>query len=113
MRWPRRDRPPDRRGVVKPGRGRDGAEIAALLPSHSEGPGDRRADFAVGAAQRRGARIAVADVDIGRGWVRVTGKGDKERRVPLDPDVSRPDALDLFSLLSFVHRRQDKAVLNS
>ena len=32
--------------------------------------------------------LAVADVDIGRGWVRVTGKGDKERRVPLDPDVA-------------------------
>src|SRR6266567_1959747 len=32
--------------------------------------------------------LRVADVDIGRGWVRVTGKGDKERRVPLDPDVA-------------------------
>ena len=25
------------------------------------------------------------------GWVRVTGKGDKERRVPLDPDVAGAD----------------------
>jgi site-specific recombinase XerD len=32
--------------------------------------------------------LAVTDVDIGRGWVRVIGKGDKERRVPLDPDVA-------------------------
>ncbi len=32
--------------------------------------------------------LGVADVDIGRGWVRVVGKGDKERRVPLDPDVA-------------------------
>ena len=32
--------------------------------------------------------LRVADTDIGRGWVRVTGKGDKERRVPLDPDVA-------------------------
>jgi site-specific recombinase XerD len=32
--------------------------------------------------------LEVGDVDIGRGWVRVTGKGDKERRVPLDPDVA-------------------------
>jgi site-specific recombinase XerD len=32
--------------------------------------------------------LGVRDVDIGRGWVRVIGKGDKERRVPLDPDVS-------------------------
>jgi site-specific recombinase XerD len=31
--------------------------------------------------------LRVADVDIGRGWVRVVGKGDKERRVPLDADV--------------------------
>src|SRR6266536_1554729 len=33
-------------------------------------------------------RLRVADADIGRGWVRVTGKGEKERRVPLDPDVA-------------------------
>ena len=32
--------------------------------------------------------LRVADIDIGQGWVRVTGKGDKERRVPLDPDVA-------------------------
>jgi site-specific recombinase XerD len=32
--------------------------------------------------------LDVGDVDIGRGWVRVVGKGDKERRVPLDPDVA-------------------------
>jgi site-specific recombinase XerD len=32
--------------------------------------------------------LGVTDVDIGRGWVRVIGKGDKERRVPLDPDVA-------------------------
>lgn len=32
--------------------------------------------------------LAVTDVDVGRGWVRVIGKGDKERRIPLDPDVA-------------------------
>jgi integrase/recombinase XerC len=32
--------------------------------------------------------LQVTDVDIGRGWVRAVGKGDKERRVPLDPDVA-------------------------
>lgn len=32
--------------------------------------------------------LAVRDVDIGRRWVRVVGKGDKERRVPLDADVA-------------------------
>jgi len=32
--------------------------------------------------------LQIADVDIGRGWARVVGKGDKERRVPIDPDVA-------------------------
>ncbi len=31
--------------------------------------------------------LDVRDVDVGRRWVRVVGKGDKERRVPMDPDV--------------------------
>ena len=50
-------------------RGLDRAETAALLGSF-----------------RTGRDRAIAD--IGRGWVRVTGKGDKERRVPVDPDVA-------------------------
>jgi integrase len=32
--------------------------------------------------------LTVGDLDIPRGWVRVVGKGDKERRVPVDPDVA-------------------------
>ena len=32
--------------------------------------------------------LLVADVDIARRWVRVIGKGDKERRVPIDVDVA-------------------------
>jgi site-specific recombinase XerD len=32
--------------------------------------------------------LQVRDIDIGRGWARVIGKGNKERRVPLDPDVA-------------------------
>jgi site-specific recombinase XerD len=32
--------------------------------------------------------LAVSDVDIARRWVRVLGKGDKERRVPIDEDVA-------------------------
>jgi integrase len=32
--------------------------------------------------------LRVGDIDIGRGWARVVGKGDKERRVPIDPDVA-------------------------
>jgi len=32
--------------------------------------------------------LEVTNVDVGRGWVRVVGKGDKERSVPLDPEVA-------------------------
>ncbi len=31
--------------------------------------------------------LAVSDIDMGKGWIRVRGKGAKERRVPLDIDV--------------------------
>ena len=31
--------------------------------------------------------LDVTDADIGGRWVQVTGKGNRERRVPLDPDV--------------------------
>src|SRR6266481_4857791 len=71
-------------------RGLDRAETAALLASFRT---DRDRAIA-GLMLLSGLRSAevlglrVADVDIGRGWVRVTGKGDKERRVPLDPDVA-------------------------
>jgi len=33
--------------------------------------------------------LEVADADIGGGWLRVWGKGSKERRVPLDTDVAK------------------------
>ncbi len=71
-------------------RGLDWAETAALLSSFRT---DRDRAIA-GLMLFSGLRSAevlglrVADVDIGGGWVRVTGKGDKERRVPLDPDVA-------------------------
>jgi site-specific recombinase XerD len=32
--------------------------------------------------------LRARDVDVGRGWVRVLGKGNKERQVPLDADVA-------------------------
>lgn len=60
--------------------------------------------------------LSVDDVDVGRGWVRVIGKGDKERRVPLDPDVAsliqtyllveRPetDVASLFVVAKGAHR---------
>lgn len=62
--------------------------------------------------------LAVGDVDIPGGWVRVIGKGDKERRVPLDPDVAgliqtyllaeRPDTeqVALFVVAKGPHRGQ-------
>jgi integrase len=71
-------------------RGLDRAETAALLASFRTGR-DRAIAGLMLLSGLRSAEVLglrVADVDIGRGWVRVTGKGDKERRVPLDPDVA-------------------------
>jgi site-specific recombinase XerD len=71
-------------------RGLDGAETRALLASFRT---DRDRAIA-GLMLFSGLRSAevlglrVSDVDIGRGWLRVLGKGDKERRVPMDPDVA-------------------------
>jgi site-specific recombinase XerD len=60
--------------------------------------------------------LHVTDVDVARGWVRVVGKGDKERRVPVDPDVAgliqtyllaeRPDTVTaaLFVVAKGPHR---------
>jgi site-specific recombinase XerD len=60
--------------------------------------------------------LQVRDVDIPRGWVRVVGKGDKERRVPMDPEVAglvqtyllaeRPetDAREVFVVAKGPHR---------
>lgn len=62
--------------------------------------------------------LNVRDADIGGRWVRVTGKGDKERRVPLDPEVAgviqayllaeRPDTSSpkLFVVAKGPHRGQ-------
>ena len=40
--------------------------------------------------------LQVKDVDIGARWVTVTGKGAKQRRVPLDPDVA--SVIDIYLL---------------
>ena len=60
--------------------------------------------------------LTVADVDIARGWARVTGKGGRERRVPVDAQVAgwiqtyllaeRPDtdATALFVVAKGPHR---------
>jgi site-specific recombinase XerD len=71
-------------------RGLDRAETAALLASF-RADRDRAIAGLMLFSGLRSAEVlglAVADVDIPRGWIRVTGKGDKERRVPLDPDVA-------------------------
>jgi len=71
-------------------RGLDRAETAALLGSFRTD----RARAIAGLMLFSGLRsaqvlgLAVADLDIPRGRVRVMGKGGKERRVPLDPDVA-------------------------
>jgi len=71
-------------------RGLDRREVQALLGSFRT---DRDRAIA-GLMLFSGLRSAevlglgVTDIDIGRGWIRVIGKGDKERRVPLDPDVA-------------------------
>jgi site-specific recombinase XerD len=70
-------------------RGLDREETAALLGSFRS----RRDQAIAGLMLFSGLRSAevlglrVADVDIGAGWVRVIGKGDKERRVPIDREV--------------------------
>ncbi|MGW4126474.1 tyrosine-type recombinase/integrase [Nocardia sp. NPDC004711] len=40
--------------------------------------------------------LDLADIDMGRGWLRVWGKGAKERTVPLDADVARAIQAYLF-----------------
>ena len=71
----------------RPGPRRD-RRAAGQLP-HRPGPGDRRADAVLRAALGRGARPAGRAMWTSPGgWVRVIGKGDKERRVPLDADVA-------------------------
>lgn len=71
-------------------RGLDRAEITALLGSLRK-ERDRAIAGLMLFSGLRSAEVlglSVRDVDIARGWVRVIGKGDKERRVPLDQDVA-------------------------
>lgn len=71
-------------------RGLDRKEVQALLGSFRT---DRDRAIA-GLMLFSGLRSAevlgleITDIDIGRGWARVVGKGDKERRVPIDRDVA-------------------------
>ena len=71
-------------------RGLDVAETRALLASLRTWRDRAIAGLMLYSGLRSAEVLAleVRDVDVGRRWVRVVGKGDKERRVPLDPDVA-------------------------
>lgn len=116
-----RARPASRLRVRQPRRlprGLDRDEVAALLGSFRSWR-DRAIAGLMLFSGLRSAEVlglAVADVDIPRGWVRVIGKGDKERRVPVDSEVAgwvqtyllaeRPDteATTLFVVAKGPHR---------
>jgi len=100
--------------------GLDRAETATLTGSFRAGR-DRAIAGLMLLSGLRSAEVPglrIADVDIARGWVRVTGKGDKERSVPLDPDVAgliqsyllaeRPETVSkaLFVVAKGPHRGQ-------
>ncbi len=53
--------------------------------------------------------LDVKDVDIGGRWVTVTGKGDKQRRVPLDPDVA--SVIDVYLLAERPESDSDRLFL--
>lgn len=71
-------------------RGLDPRETAALLASFRSGRDKTIAGLMLFSGLRSCEILAleVGDVDIGLGWVRVLGKGGKERRVPVDRDVA-------------------------
>ncbi len=101
-------------------RGLDPAEAKALLGSFRTTRDRAMAGLMLLSGLRSGEVLSlrVKDVDIPRGWVRVAGKGDKERRVPMDPEVAglvqayllaeRPDteAAELFVVAKGAHRGQ-------
>jgi len=71
-------------------RGLDATEVTALLGSLQTWR-DRAIAGLMLYSGLRSAEVlglGVRDVDVGGRWVRVTGKGDKERRVPLDTEVA-------------------------
>ena len=101
-------------------RGLDRAETATLMGSF-RADRDRAIAGLMLLSGLRSAEVLglrIADVDIARGWVRVTGKGGKERSVPLDPDVAgliqsyllaeRPETVSkaLFVVAKGPHRGQ-------
>jgi site-specific recombinase XerD len=71
-------------------RGLDREETAALLASFRTWRDRAIAGLMLFSGLRSAEVLSleVADADIGAGWVRVVGKGDKERRVPIDREVA-------------------------
>lgn len=53
--------------------------------------------------------LNVIDVDIGGRWITVTGKGAKQRRVPLDPDVGA--VIDVYLLAERPESDSDRLFL--
>jgi site-specific recombinase XerD len=70
-------------------RGLDRGEVADLLGSFHSVRDRAIAGLMLFSGLRSGEvrALAVADIDIPLGWVRVQGKGGKERRVPVDREV--------------------------
>jgi len=70
-------------------RGLDPAEVRALLASFHSWRDRAMAGLMLSSGLRSAEVLALAvrDIDVARGWVRVMGKGGRERTVPLDPDV--------------------------
>src|SRR6266566_5669813 len=71
-------------------RGLDREEARALLASFRSDRDRAMAGLMLFSGLRSAEVLGLraADFDVGRGWVRVTGKGGKERRVPVDPEVA-------------------------
>jgi site-specific recombinase XerD len=71
-------------------RGLDNGEVAALLASFTSVRDRAIAGLMLFSGLRSCELLGleVGDVDIPRGWVRVMGKGEKERRVPVDREVA-------------------------
>jgi site-specific recombinase XerD len=99
-------------------RGLDRVEVAAFLESLRAWRDRAIAGLMLFSGLRSAEVLAlgVCDVDIGGGWVRVRGKGNRERRVPVDAEVGgwvqayllaeRPDteASALFVVAKGPHR---------
>jgi site-specific recombinase XerD len=90
---PAAPRPASKLRVRQPRRlpkGLDADQAAALLDSFRSWRDKAIAGLMLLSGLRPAEVLAlkVGDVDIPRGWVLVTGKGDKERRVPVDAEVA-------------------------